>query len=82
MVADGVIEWSCRGRCSFAAPQGESNGLDELRKLGHRPRGYGNAVEDFWPQPGRSFIRAHPYSLWLSNIKALKLVKAVAGLGK
>ena len=27
-------------------------------------------------------MRAHPYSSWLSNIKALKLVKAVAGLEK
>jgi hypothetical protein len=54
----------------------------EVRKLGHRPGGYGNAVEDYWPRPGRSLMRAHPYSLWLSNIKALKLAKAVAGLEK
>jgi hypothetical protein len=27
-------------------------------------------------------MQAHPYSSWLSNIKALKLVKAVAGLEK
>jgi hypothetical protein len=60
----------------------ESNGLDELGKLGHRPGGYGNAVEDYWPQPGRSLMQAHPYLPWLSNIKALKLVKAVAGLEK
>jgi hypothetical protein len=45
-------------------------------------RGYGNAFEDYWPWPGRSIMRAHPYSSWLSNIKALKLVKAVAGLEK
>ncbi len=49
--------------------------MDELRKLG-------NAVEDYWPQPGRSLMQAHPYLSWLSNIKALKLVKAVAGLKK
>jgi hypothetical protein len=53
-----------------------------VRKLGHRPGGYGNAVEDYWPLPGRSLMQAHPYSSWLSNIKALKLVKAVAGLKK
>ncbi len=53
-----------------------------MRKLGHRPGGYGNAVEDYWPWPGRSLMRAHPYLSWLSNIKALKLVKAVAGLEK
>jgi hypothetical protein len=60
----------------------ESNGLDELRKLGHRPGGYGNVVADYWPRPGRSLMQAHPYSSWLSNIKALKLVKAVASLEK
>jgi hypothetical protein len=27
-------------------------------------------------------MQAHPYLSWLSNIKALKLVKAVAGLKK
>jgi hypothetical protein len=27
-------------------------------------------------------MQAHPYLSWLSNIKALKLVKAVAGLEK
>jgi hypothetical protein len=54
----------------------------EVRKLGHRPGGYGNAVEDYWPWPGRSLMRTHPYSLWLSNIKELKLAKAVAGLEK
>jgi hypothetical protein len=53
-----------------------------MRKLGHRPGGYGNAVEDYWPGPGRSLMQAHPYLSWLSNIKALKLVKAVAGLKK
>jgi hypothetical protein len=51
-------------------------------KMGHRLGGYGNVVEDYWPWPGRSLIQAHPYSSWLSNIKALKLVKAVAGLEK
>jgi hypothetical protein len=53
-----------------------------VRKSGHRPGGYGNAVEDYWPQPGRSLMQAHLYLSWLSNIKALKLVKAVAGLEK
>ncbi len=55
---------------------------DTLRKLGHRPGGYFNAVEDYWPWPGRSLMQAYPYLSWLSNIKALKLVKAVAGLEK
>jgi hypothetical protein len=32
-----------------------------VRKLGHSPGGYGNAVEDYWPWPGRSLMRAHPY---------------------
>ena len=67
---------------NIATPHTESNGLDELRKLGHRPGGYGNAVEDYWPRPGRSLMQAHPGLSWLSNIKALKLVKAVAGLEK
>ncbi len=44
--------------------------------------GYVDAVEDYWPQPGRSLMQAHPYLSWLSNIKALKLVKAVADLEK
>ncbi len=51
-------------------------------KLGHRPGGYGNAVEDYWPWLGWSLMQAHPYLSWLSNIKALNLVKAVAGLEK
>ncbi len=54
----------------------------QVRKLGNRPRGYGNAVVDYLPQPRKSLMRAHPYLSWLSNIKALKLVKAVAGLEK
>jgi hypothetical protein len=33
------IKWSCHGRCSFAACCAESNGSDELRKLGSRPGG-------------------------------------------
>jgi hypothetical protein len=52
-----------------------------LRKLGHRPGGYGNVVEDYWPWLRRSLM-AHPYSSWLSSIKALKLLKAVAGQEK
>jgi hypothetical protein len=65
------IKWLCHGRRSFAAPHAESNGLDELMKLGHRPGGYGNAVEDYWPQPGRSLMQAHSFLSWLSNVKAL-----------
>jgi hypothetical protein len=76
------IKWLFCGHCSFATPHAESNGSDELRKLGHRPGGYVNAVEDYWPQPGRSLMQAHPYLSWSINIKALKLVKAVAGLEK
>jgi hypothetical protein len=53
-----------------------------MRKLSHRPGGYGNVVEDYWPRLGWSLMQAHPYLSWLSNIKALKLVKAVAGLEK
>jgi hypothetical protein len=41
-----------------------------------------NAVDDYWPQPGRSLMQAQPLLSWLSSIKALKLVKAVAGLEK
>jgi hypothetical protein len=82
LIVECNVEWSCCGGCSFAACHAESVGSDELRKLGHRPGGYGNAVEDYWPRPGRSLMRAHPYSSRLSNIKALKLVKAVAGLEK
>jgi hypothetical protein len=52
---------------------------EKMRKLGHRPGSYHNAVEDQWPWPRRSLMQAHPYPSWLSNIKALKLVKAVAG---
>jgi hypothetical protein len=54
----------------------------KVRKLGHRQGGYVNAVEDYWPQLGRSLMLAHPCLSWLSSIKALKLVKAVAGLEK
>jgi hypothetical protein len=54
----------------------------QLRKLGRRPGGYVDAVEDYWPRPGRSLMRAHPYLSWLRNIKAPQLVKAVAGLEK
>ncbi len=54
----------------------------QLRKLGRRPGGYVDAVEDYWLRPGRSLMQAHPYLSWLSNIKAPKLVKAVAGLEK
>jgi hypothetical protein len=46
------------------------------------PGGYGNVVEDYWPQPGWSLMQAHPYSSWLSNNKALRLVKVVADLKK
>ncbi len=70
----------CSGTCGLDI--GPQRRLKLLRKLGHRPGGYGNAVEDYWLWLRRSLMRAHPYSSWLSNIKALKLVKAVAGLEK
>ncbi len=68
-------------QCSYET-QWEWKLVPKLRKLGCRPGGYGDAVEDYWLWPGRSLMRAHPYLSWLSSIKALKLVKAVAGLEK
>ena len=69
-------------RSTYSRRSKNNRSLVQLRKLGHRPGGYVNAVEDYWPRPGRSLMWAHPYLSWLSNIKALKLVKAVAGLEK
>ncbi len=54
------VGWLCCGRCSFADFCAESNRWDELRKLGHGPGGYCNAVEDYWPWPGRSLKQAQP----------------------
>jgi hypothetical protein len=55
------IKRSCHGLCSFATPHEESNGSDELRKLGHIGKwAMHNAGEDYWPWPGRSLMQAQP----------------------
>jgi hypothetical protein len=67
------FEWSyLEIRCIFLSPDfREVLGVTSLcaaflRRLSHRPGGYGNAVEDYWLWLGRSLMGAHPYLSWLT----------------